>query len=132
MLKTIDNPATVPAPAGAYSHVVRLDTGDGTLLFLSGQAALDENGELVGPDDMTVQSRHVMDLIARILGAHGATVDDIVNIRTFLTDMDRLDEYGAVRREYIKGEPPASTTVEVTRLFRPGALIEVEVVAALS
>jgi enamine deaminase RidA (YjgF/YER057c/UK114 family) len=131
MHKTIDNPATVPAPAGAFSHVIRLDTGTGALLFLSGQVALDEAGELIGPDDMTVQSRVVMEYIGKILAAHGATMADIVNIRTFLTDMSRLAEYGAVRREYIPGEPPTSTTVEVSRLFRPGALIEVEVVAAV-
>ncbi|MFC7218614.1 NAD(P)-binding domain-containing protein [Streptomyces polyrhachis] len=134
VLKAIDNPTTVPAPAGAYSHVARLDTDPSrphTLLFLSGQIALDEKGELVGLGDMTAQSRHVMELIARILRAHGAGLDDIVNIRTFLTDMDLLPEYGAVRAEYLKGDPPTSTTVEVARLFRPGALLEVEVVAAV-
>ena len=132
VLKTIDNPTTVPAPVGAYSHVVRLDSGDGSLLFLSGQVALDENGELVGPGDMRAQAFYVMELIEKILAAHGATLDDVVNIRTFLTDMDLLPEYGEARRAYIKGEPPSSTTVEVSRLFRPGALLEVEVVAALT
>jgi enamine deaminase RidA (YjgF/YER057c/UK114 family) len=129
VLKTIDNPTTVPAPAGPYSHVVRLDLGGGGAL-LSGQVALDGDGELVGPDDMTVQSRFVMEQLAKILAAHGAGFDDVVQIRTFVTDMDRLAEYAAVRREYITGEPPASTTVEVSRLFRPGALLEIELVVA--
>ncbi|MQY15353.1 2-iminobutanoate/2-iminopropanoate deaminase [Streptomyces sp. RB5] len=132
MLKTTDNPAAVPPPVpGAYSHVVRLDSGDGSLLFLSGQIALGDDGEVVGPDDMTAQSHRVMEIIEAILAAHGAGWDDVVNIRTFLTDMDRLAEYGAVRRQYIKGDPPTSTTVEVSRLFKPGALLEVEVTAAL-
>ncbi|WP_419998425.1 RidA family protein [Streptomyces boninensis] len=131
MLKTTDNPATVPAPAGPYSHVVRLEVGGGALLFVSGQVALDERRELVGPGDMAAQARHVMDALGKILAAHGASYDDVVNIRSYLTDMGRRAEYGAVRAEYIKGEPPSSTTVEVSRLFVPGALLEVELIAAV-
>lgn len=127
---TFDNPTTVPAPAGVYSHAARVDDG-GTLLFLSGQIAVDEAGELVGEDDMTAQSHHVLSTIRRILDAHGASFSDIVQIRTFLTDMDRLAEYGAVRRHYHGEQHPTSTTVEVSRLFHPGALLEVEVVATV-
>ncbi|MGH8795273.1 MAG: RidA family protein [Stackebrandtia sp.] len=131
MQKTFDNPAAAPAPAGPYSQVVRVDGGDGALLFVSGQVALDADGELIGPDDMTAQSHAVMKAIGAILEAHGAGFDDVVNIRTFLTDMDRLVEYGEVRRRYLTGEPPSSTTVEISRLFVPGALLEVDVVAAV-
>ncbi|MFJ2029665.1 NAD(P)-binding domain-containing protein [Streptosporangium sp. NPDC087985] len=86
------NPASVPATNGYYSHATRA----GDLLFISGQVALDADGQVVGEGDMTRQS-----------------------------------EYGAVRGRHITGEPPASTTVEVSRLFRPGLLIEVEVIAAI-
>ncbi|MEU1732032.1 NAD(P)-binding domain-containing protein [Streptosporangium sp. NPDC020145] len=121
------NPASVPATNGYYSHATR--TGD--LLFVSGQVALDEEGRVVGEGDMTRQSEHVMEMLARILADQGCSFDDVTHIRTFLTDMSRLREYGEVRGRHITGEPPASTTVEVSRLFMPGLMIEIEVVAAI-
>lgn len=132
MRTTLNNPPSAPAPVGPYSHVARLDIGGGRLLFLSGQIAVDADGKLVGEGDMTEQARCVFETIGAILAAHRATFSDVVNIRTYLADMDLIREYGAVRRTYLTGEPPTSTTVEVSRLFFPGALLEVEVVAAVS
>lgn len=131
MRTTLDNPASVPAPVGPYSHVARLDFGGGSLLFLSGQIAVDQDGKLVGEGDMSEQARCVFEIIGGILAAHGATFGDVANIRTYLADMDLVREYGAVRRTYLTAESPTSTTVEVSRLFRPGALLEVEIVAAV-
>ncbi|MFF5212120.1 NAD(P)-binding domain-containing protein [Streptosporangium sp. NPDC000396] len=121
------NPASVPATNGYYSHAARA----GDLLFVSGQVALDAEGRVVGEGDMRRQSEHVMELLARILADQGCTFDDVTHIRTHLTDMSLLHEYGSVRSRYFTGQPPASTTVEVSRLFRPGLLIEVEVIAAM-
>lgn len=127
---TYDNPAGVPAPpTDLYSHAVRVTAGP--MLYVAGQIALGDDGSFVGPGDMTKQSEVVFSLLERILAAHGAGFGDVVNIRTFLTDLDRLQEYGAVRRRYFPGKSPTSTTVEVPRLFHPEALLEVEVVAAL-
>ncbi|MCO5971485.1 MULTISPECIES: RidA family protein [Actinoallomurus] len=129
-MTTFDNPATVPAPpAGRYSHVARIELGDRTMLVLSGQVAIDAEGRLVGENDMRAQSAFVLDTIEKILAAHGATLGDVVNIRTFLTDLDRIGEYAEVRGPRFGGAPPTSTTVEVSRLFVPGALLEVEVTA---
>ncbi|MFC4056805.1 NAD(P)-binding domain-containing protein [Planomonospora corallina] len=121
------NPASVPATNGLYSHA----TLAGNLLSVSGQVALDADGNVVGEGDMTRQAEHVMESLARILADQGCTFDDVTHIRTFVTDMSLLPEYGAVRRRFITGEPPASTTVEVARLFRPGLLIEAEVTAVV-
>ncbi|GAA4183844.1 hypothetical protein GCM10022252_11800 [Streptosporangium oxazolinicum] len=121
------NPVTVPATNGLYSHATRA----AGLLFVSGQVALDEEGKVIGEGDMTRQSEYVMDLLSRVLADQGCTFDDVTHIRSHLTDMSLLREYAAVRERFITGEPPASTTVEVSRLFRPGLLIEVEVIAAI-
>ncbi|GLW11043.1 hypothetical protein Misp01_61710 [Microtetraspora sp. NBRC 13810] len=121
------NPATVPPTNGRYSHAVR----SGNLLFVSGQVALDADGAVVGEGDMTRQAEFVFDCLERILADQGCTFGDITFIRTHLTDMDLLEEYAEVRTRRITGEPPASTTVEVPRLFRPGLLIEIDVVAAV-
>ena len=129
---TLENPATVPAPFGdRFAHVARLDLGGGALLMLSGQVAVDDAGEVVAPGDITAQSEHVFNLIGGVLAAHGATFADVLHIRTFMTNLDDLPGYGAVRRRFFTGPPPASTTVEVSRLFLPGALLEVEVTAAV-
>ncbi|HEX4813828.1 MAG TPA: Rid family hydrolase, partial [Nonomuraea sp.] len=121
------NLATVPATNGRYSHAVRA----GDTLYVSGVAAFDEDGKLVGEGSMTAQSEHVFRVIERILADQGATFEDVAFIRTYLTDMDARAEYGAVRRRYITGTPPASTTVEVSRLFMPGLLLEVDLIVAL-
>ncbi|WP_344584385.1 Rid family hydrolase [Nonomuraea roseoviolacea] len=121
------NPPTVPATNGMYSHAVRA----GDTLYVSGQAAFDEQNRVVGEGDMTAQAEHVFRNLERILADQGATFEDVTFIRTYLTDMDLRMEYGAVRRKYITGTPPASTTVEVPRLFMPGLLLEVDVIAAL-
>lgn len=127
-----DNPRGVPAPPpGRYSHVARVDLGERTLLVLSGQVPVDGDGRIVGEGDMAAQARYVMDSIGTILAAHGATFADVVNIRTYLTDMSRLAEYGEARRGLFGDMPPTSTTVEVSALFMPGALLEVEVTAVV-
>jgi enamine deaminase RidA (YjgF/YER057c/UK114 family) len=116
-------------PNPAYSHTAYVTQGP--MLYVSGQIALDENGEVDAPGDMTRQSEVIMSLLERILAAHGAGFADVVTIRSYLTDIGLRTEYGAVRGRYFPGPPPTSTTVEVPRLFHPDALIEVEIVAAV-
>ncbi|MEV0171254.1 RidA family protein [Streptomyces sp. NPDC050803] len=125
MKVTLDNPANAPQPySPAYSQVARVEQADGSaLLFVSGQIA--------EGDTLAEQSRGIFAILEALLGAHGATLADIINIRTYLTDISQLDEYGAVRREVITGTPPTSMTFEVPKLFRPEAQIEIEVVAAV-
>ena len=126
-----DNPAGVPAPGGNYSHVARVDCGDVTVLLVSGQLAVDDHGALVGPGDMTAQTSRVFELLEAILSAHGAGFEHVINIRSHLTDLGLVDEYAAVRRRYFSGTPPTSTTVGVSGLIVPGALLEVDVVAVI-
>ncbi|WP_089324806.1 NAD(P)-binding domain-containing protein [Actinomadura meyerae] len=130
MRVTLGNPDTVPAPPNpAYSHTAYVTQGP--MLYVSGQIAMDEDGKVDAPGDMTRQCEVIFSLLGRILAAHGAGFDDVVNIRTYLTDMDLRAEYAAVRHRHFTGTPPTSTTVEVPRLFHPDALIEIEIVAAI-
>ncbi|MEU6781633.1 Rid family hydrolase [Nonomuraea angiospora] len=121
------NLSTIPATNGRYSHAVRV----GDMLYVSGQAAFDQQGNIVGEGSMAAQSEHIFQVISRILADQGAAFEDIAFIRTYVTDMDQLLDYGRVRAKYITGTPPASTTVEVSRLFRPGLLLEVDLIVAL-
>ena len=132
MRTTLDNPASVAAPFGdRFAHVARLDLGGGALLVLSGQVAVDDSGAVVGPGDVTAQSERIFEIIGAVLAAHGAGFGDVLHIRTFMTDLAELPGYAAVRRKIFTGPPPASTTVEISRLFLPGAVLEVEVTAAV-
>jgi enamine deaminase RidA (YjgF/YER057c/UK114 family) len=94
--------------------------------------AVGGRGGLIGEGDITAQSERVFETLAAILDAHGATFDDVINIRTYVTDMEGIREYREVRRRYIRGEPPTSTTVEVSRLVLAEALVEVDLIAAVS
>lgn len=120
------NPPTVPQTNGAYSHAVRV----GDMLYISGQAAFDERGEVVG-ETMAEQAEHVFQVISRILADQGARWEDVAFIRSYLTDFSDLPAYRDVRRRYITGTPPASTTVEVSKLFMPGLRLEVDLIVAL-
>jgi 2-iminobutanoate/2-iminopropanoate deaminase len=111
-----------------YAQVADVDLGGRRLLILSGQIAMDADGKLVGDGDMTAQAVYVFGGIEAVLAARGATLrDHVVNVRTYLTDMSMIGEYAAVRRGLVTGA--TCTTVEVPRLFLPGALVEVEVTA---
>lgn len=131
MTVTFHNPPTAPPPAAAYSNLAEIDLGTARLLVLAGQVALDHKGDLVGGDDMRAQTRQVFEAIGALLAGRGATFGHVVNIRTYLADMSRLREYGEVRAKYLDGALPTSTTVEVSRLFRPGALLEVDITAVV-
>lgn len=130
----LDNPASVAAPFGdRFAHVARLDLPGGALLLLSGQVAVDDDGRVVAPGDAAAQAERIFAIVGKLLAAHGAGFADVLHLRTFMTDLDDLPAYGAVRRRLFPGTPPpASTTVEVSRLFLPGAVLEVEVTATAS
>jgi enamine deaminase RidA (YjgF/YER057c/UK114 family) len=130
MKLTLDNPATVAAPYGdRFAHVARVDVDGGALLILAGQVGVDDDGEVVAPGDVVAQSERIFAIIGGILDAHGSSFADVAHVRTFLTDLDDLAGYAAVRNRVFGDARPASTTVEVSRLFRPGAVLEVEVTA---
>ncbi|MYR62623.1 RidA family protein [Streptomyces sp. SID625] len=122
---TLGSPAGAPQPLSPYySQVARVEQADGgALLFVSGQIA--------EGDTLAEQSQGVFETLAALLEPHGAGLADVISIRTYLTDIGGIAEYAAVRGRHLTGTPPTSMTVEVPRLFRPEALIEVEVVAAV-
>ncbi|WP_030440384.1 RidA family protein [Actinoplanes subtropicus] len=134
MKLTLDNPKTVAAPFGdRFAHVARVDLPGGALLMLAGQVAVGDDGRVVAPGDAGRQAERIFEIIGGLLAAHGATFADVLHIRTFMTDLGDLAAYGAVRRRLFPGTPPpASTTVQAGALFLPGAVLEVEVTAAVT
>lgn len=131
MQTIFQNPDNAPRPIGPYSQVVRIETGDTALLFISGQVAVDLDGNLVGPGDVAAQTDQVYKNLAAILAAHGATFADVVKMNTYLVNIADRPASGAVRGRYIGDPYPASTLVAVAALAQPEYLIEVEAVAAV-
>jgi reactive intermediate/imine deaminase len=118
------NAASVRTPPG-YSHAVKA----GGLLFVAGQVPLDEAGAVVGTDMLT-QARQAFRNLAAVLAAAGVTFADVVRLNYFVTDISQVSAVRSARDEFINtAMPPASTLVEVSQLFLPGILIEVEAVA---
>jgi reactive intermediate/imine deaminase len=114
-------------PISHYTDAVRA----GNLLFVSGVVPVDEEGNLVGGDDVAAQARQVFANMGRVLEAAGAAFTDVVKVTVFLTDVDDRPLINPVRQEVFGATRPASTLVEVAGLAIPGAKIEVEAVAVV-
>jgi enamine deaminase RidA (YjgF/YER057c/UK114 family) len=115
------------APLG-YSHVV--EARGGRTIYVSGQVALDEKGELVGPRNFRAQTVQVFENLKARLAEAGATFRDVVKLNYYLTDASDLQGLRDTRNRYLNIEnPPASTLVVVKQLFREEFLIEVEAIA---
>jgi reactive intermediate/imine deaminase len=121
------SPETLPPPFG-YSHVV--DAPAGRVIFISGQVPLDQAGELVGEGDIEAQARQVFENLTAALEAADASWPDVVKLNFFVVDVAQIGAVRGVRDEYVNtGQPPASTLIEVSRLFRDDVMIEVDAVA---
>jgi reactive intermediate/imine deaminase len=121
------SPDTLPRPFG-YSQVV--DVPASRIVFLSGQVPLDAAGNLVGEGDFAAQVRQVFENLTAALAAADASWSDVVKLDYFVRDIGEATALRAIRDEYVNTEqPPASTLVEVSRLFRDDVLVEIEAVA---
>jgi enamine deaminase RidA (YjgF/YER057c/UK114 family) len=126
VLRHVAAPDGVAAGRG-YSQVV---TGRGRLVVVSGQIALDNAGELVGPGDPAAQARQVFENLGRCLAEAGAGFGDVVKLTFFVLDVAHLPALREARDAVIDtARPPASTAVQVAALVAPGCLLEVEALA---
>ena len=114
-------------PISHYTDAVRV----GGLLFVSGVVPVDGEGKVVGEGDVVEQARRVFRNMGEVLEAAGATFADVAKVTVFLTNVDDRARINPVRQEVFGKARPASTLVEISRLAVPGALIEIECVAAL-
>ena len=121
------NPDTLPRPFG-YSQVVEAQAG--RIVFISGQVPLDSNNQLVGEGDFVAQARQVFENVRLALEAVGLTFDHVVKTQFFLTDVANLPKVRDIRDQFVNTQqPPASTSVEVSALFRPDVLFEMDAIA---
>ena len=114
----------------AYSHVVTVN-GPGKTIYTAGQLARDEAGNIVGLGDMRAQLEQTFKNLEACLKAAGASWADVVKTNTFVTDYEAFSKCSDVRMRYIGVASPTSTTIQISRLAQPEAMVEIELVAVV-
>lgn len=129
MNKTKINSSEFAERMGAYSHGYKVDVGDSTIIFTTGQIAMDKDGKVLYPDDPAKQAEFIYESLEKILNEVGASLDDVVKTTVFVTDMNDFAQISKVRNKYFKNAEPVSTLVEVSKLVRDDCRVEIEVIA---
>ena len=101
----------------------------GDLVFVSGQAAVDDQGRVVGEGDFVTQARYAVGNLKRVLEAAGSSLDQVVKVTIFVTDMSYFREVIELRREVFSPPYPADTLCEVQALAYPELMFEIEAIA---
>ncbi len=131
MTITSINPPELGTPPG-YSQIVEVVAS--RMIFIAGQTALDAGGNLVGKNDFTAQASQVFENLTTALRASECTAANLVKLTVFLTDMNNLAPYREARNRFFTSVTPAAapavTLVEVSKLYGPDFLIEIEAIAA--
>lgn len=111
-----------------YSRAVKV----GNQVFVSGTTGVNKHGEVVGKGDVYLQAKQCFQNIEKALRKSGASLEDVVRTRTFITDIEKWEDFGKAHQEYFGEITPAATLVEVSRLINPDLLIEIEVDALIT
>lgn len=111
-----------------YSRAVKKNG----FIIVSGTTAVDDDSKVVGVDDPYLQTKFILGKITRYLSEAGATLEDVVQTRIYVTQMDHWEKIGQAHGEFFGRIRPAATMVEVSSLILPELLVEIEVVAILS
>lgn len=130
MAKTTMNPEGLPAPRGSYSLVNIAEPG--RMVFIAGQTASDPQGNVVGIADVRTQTRYILEKIKRAVEAAGGTINDVVAMSVFTTDVRYHRDINEVRREVLGANFPTSTMVQIVALARPELLLEINATAVIA
>ena len=114
-------------PIVGYSRAIRVRNH----IYVSGTTATDERGEMVGEGDAYAQTVRALRNVENALQELGASLEQVVRTRMFVTDMSRWEEYGRAHGDFFRDVRPATTMVQVKRLILPQMLIEIEADAEL-
>jgi 2-iminobutanoate/2-iminopropanoate deaminase len=123
------NPSGVWSPFGPFSMAVV--QGDGRIVHLKGQVALDREGRITGMGDMRAQLRQVLENIRAVLASMGGTMGDILSLVHYTTDIEGFMKAGDVRQAFFAAPFPITTTVQVQRLYDPALMIEIAAIAEI-
>ncbi|MDA9710782.1 RidA family protein [Luminiphilus sp.] len=99
------------------------------MLYLSGHAAIDESGQLVGVGDFEAQAQATFESLQRTLRAGGSDLSNVIKVTIYLTNMSNFEKVVALRQKWFSAPYPADTIVEVSALALPELMIEIEAIA---
>jgi reactive intermediate/imine deaminase len=119
----------VAAPAGHYSHGI---VTTGRLLFVAGQVALDQEGNLVGEGDAAAQARQVLTNLKSVVEEAGGQMSDVARTTLYLTRLEDRGPVAEVRKEFFPAPAPANTLLVVASLAAPEFLVEIDAIVAIS
>ncbi len=110
-----------------YSRAVKI----GSVVEVTGTVAVDDNNNLVGAEDAYAQTKFIIQKIEQVLIRAGASLNDVVRTRMYVTDISRWEEYGRAHGDFFNQIKPCTTMVEVSALIAKEYLIEIEATAVI-
>ncbi len=111
-----------------YSRVIRV----GNRIIITGTTSVDENGDIVGIDDAYAQTKYIFQKIEKYLKEAGATLENVVWNRIYVTDISKWEEIGRAHAEFFANIKPCATMVEVKGFIHPDMMIEIETEAIIA
>jgi enamine deaminase RidA (YjgF/YER057c/UK114 family) len=109
-----------------YARAVKV----GNIIEVAGTTAV-ENGKIIGKEDAYLQTKTILQKIERVLQEAGASLENVVRTRVYVTDISRWEEVGRAHGEFFRTIKPASAMIEISALIDPEMLVEIEVTAIL-
>ena len=116
-------------PTKAYSNGILVDLGGAQMLFVTGQLAQDNNGNVVAPFNYEAQTEFIFEQLGRILVESNMSFDNVVKAQIFVKDIRNSSKISAIRDKYFKNSKPASTMVEVSGFVKEECCVEIEIIA---
>jgi 2-iminobutanoate/2-iminopropanoate deaminase len=117
-----------PVPGGSYSQAVKI----GDMVYVAGTAPFElGTTNIFAPGNLAAQTRLVLEYIQYTLEAAGSSLENVVKVTSFVTDMERFREYDEVYKQFFKSDFPARSTIEISKFpsFVEGMCVEIECVA---
>lgn len=125
--KTIIDPEWGWSQPFQYSQAVKV----GNLMFISGQVGIDPEGNIVGNGDIKVQAKQAFENLKTVLSTAGATLEDVIEITTFHTDISDIEKVMEVKSQYFKEDFPAWTAIGVSALAMEDLMLEIKAIAVV-
>ncbi len=111
-----------------YSRAVRV----GNTIEVTGTVAVDDSGNVVGKNDPYLQAKFALQKIEKVLIQAGATLNNVVRTRMFVTNISQWEDYGKAHNEFFHDIKPCTSMIEISRLISPEYLIEIEATAIIN